>query len=50
MGVLQPFSSAGWDPFEIKWASAASTKAFVVEPPFHSVSGVAGVSGRIANP
>lgn len=48
--MLQPFLRAAWDPLEIKWASVASTKAFVVEPPFQSVSGVAGVSGRIANP
>jgi hypothetical protein len=50
IGVCQPLERAGYAPLSIKWARAVVVNALVMDPPYQRVSGVAGVSGRVAYP
>lgn len=50
IGVDQPLLSAGYVLLSISCEMTAAVWAFVVDPPYHSVSVVAETLGRVAYP
>jgi len=48
IGVCQPAVKEGCCLESMRWARVAAVNALVVEAPYHSVSGVALVSGSVA--
>ena len=50
MGVDQPCDNSVWFLEAISCERMAAACAFDVDAPYHSVSGVAGVSGNVAIP